>query len=98
MTAERCDVKRVVIRTDSSAAIGSGHLMRCLALAHYLRERNYEVIFVCGELGGNLAKRAADNGFELRMLPYDPSEKEAATYINQDSAKNMLSGLLSVLS
>ena len=45
----------IVIRTDASAAIGSGHVMRCLTLAGALRERGAEVRFVCCAHEGHLA-------------------------------------------
>lgn len=67
---------RVVIRTDSSAVIGSGHLMRCLTLAHHLRNRQYDVLFICRDLAGNLSRRILDDGFELKLLPYSPFKAE----------------------
>lgn len=45
----------IVIRTDASAAIGSGHVMRCLTLAGALRGRGAEVRFVCRAHKGHLA-------------------------------------------
>jgi UDP-2,4-diacetamido-2,4,6-trideoxy-beta-L-altropyranose hydrolase len=67
---------RVVFRTDSSAVIGSGHVMRCLTLAHYLRKRQYDVVFICRDLAGNLSRRILDDGFELKLLPYSPFKAE----------------------
>lgn len=44
---------RVAIRTDAAAAIGLGHIKRCLSLAHVLREAGAEVAVV-------MAKRDID--------------------------------------
>ena len=38
---------RIAIRVDASAAIGTGHLKRCLSLAQALAETGAEVRFVC---------------------------------------------------
>ncbi|MEB3102220.1 UDP-2,4-diacetamido-2,4,6-trideoxy-beta-L-altropyranose hydrolase [Ferviditalea candida] len=40
---------RVVFRVDASAQLGTGHLMRCLALADELRSKGVEVSFICRE-------------------------------------------------
>lgn len=45
---------RVAIRADASVEVGTGHVMRCLALADALREMGAEVVFVCRDLAGNL--------------------------------------------
>jgi UDP-2,4-diacetamido-2,4,6-trideoxy-beta-L-altropyranose hydrolase len=58
-----------VVRTDSSAVIGTGHLMRCLTLAERLREEDHTVLFVCRDLPGNVARLATERGFALTMLP-----------------------------
>ncbi|MGI9218576.1 MAG: UDP-2,4-diacetamido-2,4,6-trideoxy-beta-L-altropyranose hydrolase, partial [Hydrogenophaga sp.] len=44
------ELPRVAIRVDASAAIGTGHLKRCLSLAQALTEAGAEVRFVCREL------------------------------------------------
>lgn len=41
---------RVAIRVDASAAIGTGHLKRCLSLAQALIEAGADVRFVCRAL------------------------------------------------
>ena len=38
---------KVAIRVDASSQIGTGHFMRCLALADGLRQRNIFIRFVC---------------------------------------------------
>lgn len=59
---------RIVFRVDASHRIGTGHVMRCLALAEILRERGSEIIFVCRDLPGNLGAAICQQGFDLFML------------------------------
>lgn len=59
-----------VIRADASTSIGSGHVMRCLTLAHRLkREKNAKVVFVMRVLPGNLIGVVEKQGFEVLQLP-----------------------------
>lgn len=41
---------KIGIRVDSSSAMGSGHLMRCVLLGRYFREQGDEVFFLSREL------------------------------------------------
>lgn len=61
----------VIIRADASTSIGSGHVMRCLTLAHRLKkEKNAKVVFVMRVLPGNLIGVVEKQGFEvLKLLP-----------------------------
>lgn len=59
-----------VIRADASTSIGSGHVMRCLTLAHRLKkEKNARVVFVMRVLPGNLIGVVEKQGFEVLKLP-----------------------------
>lgn len=59
-----------VIRADASTSIGSGHVMRCLTLAHRLKkEKNAKVVFVMRVLSGNLIGVVEKQGFEVLKLP-----------------------------
>ena len=40
----------IIIRTDSSTQIGTGHLMRCLTLADKLRQKGTQISFICREI------------------------------------------------
>ena len=60
---------KVVFRTDASREIGSGHVMRCLNLAHGLRLRGATVSFIMRAHEGNLATEIMRSGFELTTLP-----------------------------
>ena len=73
---------KVAIRVDSSTAIGSGHLMRCLTLAERMRkEKNAEVQFISRDLEGNLHKIIKDAGVPLQVLPHHPIDKSLKGYM-----------------
>ncbi|MDP1878030.1 MAG: UDP-2,4-diacetamido-2,4,6-trideoxy-beta-L-altropyranose hydrolase [Actinomycetota bacterium] len=59
---------RVVFRVDASTAIGSGHVMRCLALAESLRARGSDVGFVCRQQAGDLTGLITARGFDVHVL------------------------------
>lgn len=60
---------RVAFRADASQAIGSGHVMRCLALADALRGRGASVQFVCRQHAGNLSDLIEGRGYSVARLP-----------------------------
>ena len=53
---------KVLVRTDASVEIGSGHLMRCLTLADQLRGEDAEVAFACRDLPGGMRSRIISAG------------------------------------
>ncbi|OXS79298.1 UDP-2,4-diacetamido-2,4,6-trideoxy-beta-L-altropyranose hydrolase [Domibacillus enclensis] len=55
----------ILIRTDASVTIGSGHVMRCLTIARALRKKGHRVTFFMKELPGNLIELVQENGFSL---------------------------------
>lgn len=57
------------IRVDAATHIGSGHLMRCLTLAHQLRTLGARVRFLCRAHPGHLNHRIRAEGFDLIELP-----------------------------
>lgn len=59
----------VVIRADASVSIGSGHVMRCLALAEALKAARAKVAFVCREHEGNLCSLVQAARFPIFRLP-----------------------------
>lgn len=59
---------KVAIRTDASPAIGSGHVMRCLALADALAARGAAVRFVARALPAHLADVVGARGHALVAL------------------------------
>ena len=73
---------RVAIRVDSSAIIGSGHVMRCLTLAERLHEtKDAEVHFISRDLDGNLHDQIKKAGFFLHVLPRYPLDETLGGYV-----------------
>lgn len=64
-------------RVDASILIGSGHVMRCLALAEFLRNHGHLCLFVCREHEGNLGRTIKEHGFEVCLIetPVQPDNK-----------------------
>ena len=79
--------KRLIIRADANAQIGTGHLMRCLALAQAWQDVGGEVIFVTACRNEGLLGRLREEGFEVHLLSSshpDPGDWEVT--------KNVLAG------
>jgi UDP-2,4-diacetamido-2,4,6-trideoxy-beta-L-altropyranose hydrolase len=62
---------KVAIRADASLEIGTGHVMRCLALAGTLTDRGAKVVFICLNQTGHLRERIEEAGFEVEVLAPD---------------------------
>jgi len=67
----------ILIRVDSSNAIGSGHVMRCLTLADSLREKGCNCQFVCRNHPGNLSALIQEKGYRVTLLPLQEFQVEA---------------------
>ncbi len=65
---------KIVFRTDSSLAIGTGHMVRCLTLADKLRSTGADVAFVSRNLPGNVIETVSRRGFRVHVLPYEGDE------------------------
>lgn len=59
---------KVIIRTDSSFQIGTGHVVRCLSLAQRLRELGISVSFLCRVLDGNIISLIEEKQFKVIKL------------------------------
>ncbi|MBM6997247.1 UDP-2,4-diacetamido-2,4,6-trideoxy-beta-L-altropyranose hydrolase [Paenibacillus sp. DXFW5] len=61
----------ILIRTDASSTIGSGHVMRCLTIADNFRKLGHEVQFWMERLPGHLIDLVEGRGFTVvqRAIP-----------------------------
>jgi UDP-2,4-diacetamido-2,4,6-trideoxy-beta-L-altropyranose hydrolase len=66
---------RVLFRTDASEVIGSGHVMRCLALADALRDAGSAVEFVSHDSGAGLNDVVQAGGFAVHQTIEAVGEK-----------------------
>jgi UDP-2,4-diacetamido-2,4,6-trideoxy-beta-L-altropyranose hydrolase len=64
----------IVIRTDASLHIGSGHVMRCLVLAQGLTTQGHQVRFVCRSQPGDLITFIENKGFCVYQLAQAKTE------------------------
>ena len=62
---------KFAFRADASLEIGSGHVMRCLALAEALRQKGEDCHFICRGLPGNQIAKIRSIGFPVTRLPID---------------------------
>jgi len=60
---------KLVFRVDASIHIGTGHVMRCLSLAHAMKNKGGECYFLCKEHQGNLIHYIQDRGYSVCRLP-----------------------------
>jgi UDP-2,4-diacetamido-2,4,6-trideoxy-beta-L-altropyranose hydrolase len=72
---------KVFFRCDSSFLIGSGHIMRCLNLANYLKKIGLESEFVTRPLEGSYYNLLEEKGFKIHLLPeHIANEQEDAMF------------------
>ena len=69
---------RVVFRTDASLEIGTGHVMRCLALATALSQLGSQAEFICRPHQGNLIELIEQRGFRVTALASVSSDRKAS--------------------
>ena len=61
---------KALIRTDATAMIGGGHMMRCLTLANALRSTGHDAAFVMAQTQPDWTKAVSSAGF--RVYPIGP--------------------------
>ncbi|CAN7494389.1 UDP-2,4-diacetamido-2,4, 6-trideoxy-beta-L-altropyranose hydrolase [Acidovorax delafieldii] len=74
-------MKNIALRADASVRTGTGHLRRCLSLAHALMACGAHPYFISRRLDGTAATILSDTPFEVLWLPEavinEPIEGEA---------------------
>jgi UDP-2,4-diacetamido-2,4,6-trideoxy-beta-L-altropyranose hydrolase len=77
----------LLIRADGYAALGTGHVMRCLALAHAWQDAGGSVRLAAARLTPTLKQRLADEGVtvvDLDAVPGSPADAAATARCARD--------------
>ena len=74
----------IVFRVDASLMIGSGHVMRCLALAECLRVQGHCCLFLCRDHLGNRIDLIRTRSFDVVPLSNSDYEPERAPNHSHD--------------
>lgn len=74
------------IRVDGSPNIGSGHLVRCLSIAEYLRTKDINTLFLTRSQ--NIVKYILENGLEVKVLESDCSLDDELNIFQNLLSKN----------
>ncbi|HEY9691119.1 MAG TPA: UDP-2,4-diacetamido-2,4,6-trideoxy-beta-L-altropyranose hydrolase [Oculatellaceae cyanobacterium] len=69
---------KIIIRTDANIAIGTGHVMRCLALAQAWQDAKGQAIFVMQMVVPVLADKLQSEGMQIVYLPVELNRNEDA--------------------
>ena len=72
----------LVIRADANAAIGNGHVMRCLALAEAWQEAGGDVVFATCEIPDALERRLMAENFEAIRLGAEEAARDVSALVN----------------
>jgi len=69
------EVPILLIRADASVRIGTGHIMRMIALAQAWRASGGKAVFYCAEIPRALEKRLREQDFSLERIAGEPGTR-----------------------
>jgi UDP-2,4-diacetamido-2,4,6-trideoxy-beta-L-altropyranose hydrolase len=71
--------RQLLIRADAGVRMGTGHVMRMLALAQAWHLHGGETVFACAEITPALEERLGKEGFRLEKISAEPGSRQDLT-------------------
>jgi UDP-2,4-diacetamido-2,4,6-trideoxy-beta-L-altropyranose hydrolase len=62
---------KILFRVDGSTRIGTGHIMRCLALAEEFKRHGVEAVFITKDYDRAIIRRIRSAGYSVMVIPAD---------------------------
>jgi UDP-2,4-diacetamido-2,4,6-trideoxy-beta-L-altropyranose hydrolase len=82
------------VRADSSVDIGTGHVMRMLALGQAWRDLGGQVVFLCAEITPSLESRLNEEGFRLEKILASSGSREdldaTCSILNEEGREHLV--------
>ena len=84
----------LIIRADANVQMGTGHLMRCLALTQAWKDAGGKVIFITACQSEGLLQRLREEGFDIHILASQHPDSDDWEYTKDILDKNTNSWLV----
>jgi len=86
--AAKIPMKTVVVRADASLRSGTGHVMRCLALAQQVKLKGGNICFALAECPDSLADKLKNEGIKIHKIFSKPGSRNDADETARLAIKN----------
>jgi UDP-2,4-diacetamido-2,4,6-trideoxy-beta-L-altropyranose hydrolase len=84
----------LIVRADASVAMGTGHVMRCLALAQAWQDQGGSCIFAMAEAGPVLQERMRSEGIEVVTITASAGSQQDAAELREAACTYQASWLV----
>lgn len=90
----RCPDRKMLFRADASEKIGSGHVLRCLALAQAFQKRGGKITFLANSLPPSLRQKLHNENIEILLQPRPSGTIQDAAFLKTTAEKGSFDYLI----